>query len=428
MAGTGRLFSRKSPSPDLQPLVWDAGDPWKLWLDVRQDDRDQWKITGSLRRGEERMELTEPAVLVEGGFLVARGTVARLDDGGAFPWITRLLTLKQIPFPDRERDNVMSKLLDLNIVPPLDLDEKLKFEERRMQPKLGLRVTQHREGWGEDYFQALLLLDYGRGWTEAGSAGRGLWLPEERVYMVRDTESEDAAREKLRELGLRPTGEPATAWRMGVKAMPKVARELIHAGWHVEAEGKAFRRPGTTKVDVRSGIDWFELHGEVDYDGQIATLPQLLAAVRRGDTMVRLGDGTYGLLPEEWLGRFAPLGGSGLERRGPPALQAQSGGIAGRAAGCPTRSARRRVVRACARTHADLQRREVGCRSPRASSVNCAIISAKAWAGWSFCVSSASAAVWRTIWVSGKRPRYSPFSKRGAPRVSALRWSWRRNR
>jgi SNF2 family DNA or RNA helicase len=95
--------------------------------------------------------------------------------------------------------------------------------------------------------------------------------------------------------------------------MPRVVRELLHAGWHVEAEGKAFRRPGTTKVDVRSGIDWFELYGEVDYDGQTASLPALLAALRRGDTMVRLGDGTFGLLPEEWLERFAPLAGLGTK-------------------------------------------------------------------------------------------------------------------
>ena len=58
---------------EFRPLTWDEGEPWKLWLDVRQDDRDQWNITGSLRRGEERMELTEPALIVEGGFLVARG-------------------------------------------------------------------------------------------------------------------------------------------------------------------------------------------------------------------------------------------------------------------------------------------------------------------------------------------------------------------
>ncbi len=313
VAATGRLYMRKAASAELLPLAWDEGEPWKLWLDVRQDDRDQWKITGSLRRGEERMELSEPALIVEGGFLVARGKIARLDDAGAFPWITRLITLKQIPFPDRERNNVMSRLLDLHVVPPLDVDEALKFEERRVQPRLGLRVTQHRETWGEEYFQALLLLDYGRGWTVSASAGRGLWFPEERVYLVRDAETEGAARDKLRDLGLRPLSDGASAWRLGLKSMPKVARELIQAGWHVEAEGKAFRRPGTTRVDVRSGIDWFELHGEVDYDGQTASLPQLLAALRRGDTMVRLGDGTYGLLPEEWLERFAPLAGLGTK-------------------------------------------------------------------------------------------------------------------
>jgi superfamily II DNA or RNA helicase len=311
LAASGRLLMRKLASTDLEPLAWDEGEPWKLWLDVRQDERDQWKITGSLRRGPQSMLLTEPLLMVEGGFVITSGKIASLDDGGAFPWITRLIALKQIPFPDRERDSVMSKLLDLNVVPPLDVDEALRFEERRVQPRLGLRVTQHKDTWGQEYFRALLLLDYGTGWTEAAQAGRGFWLAEERVYLLRDADIEAAAREKLKELGLRPSGDDAAAWRLTLRSLPKVVRDLIHAGWHVEAEGKAFRRPGATKVDVRSGIDWFELHGSVDYDGQTATLPQLLAAVRRGDTMVRLGDGTFGLLPEEWLERFAPLAGLG---------------------------------------------------------------------------------------------------------------------
>ena len=178
---------------------------------------------------------------------------------------------------------------------------------------LGLRITQQREVWGEEYFKAIPLLDYGRGWTDSHATGRGLWLPEERVYLVRDPAAEAAAREKLHDLGLRPSDPPGVL-RLSQKSMPKVVRELIHSGWHVEAEGKAFRRPGSTRVDVRSGIDWFELHGAVDYDGQTASLPQLLAAVRRGDTMVKLDDGTYGLLPEEWLERFAPLAGLGARQ------------------------------------------------------------------------------------------------------------------
>jgi SNF2 family DNA or RNA helicase len=53
------------------------------------------------------------------------------------------------------------------------------------------------------------------------------------------------------------------------------------------------------------------LHGEVDYGGATAKLPALLAALRRGENMVRLDDGTYGLLPEEWLSRFGPIAGLG---------------------------------------------------------------------------------------------------------------------
>ena len=311
LAPTGRLMFRDSTRSEPQPVVWEAAAPWKLWLQVRQDERDQWNITGSLRRGEEHMELDEPLLLVEGGFVIAHGKLAPLDDGGVFPWITRLIALKRIPFPDRDRDTVMSKLLELAVVPPLDVDDALKFEERRVSPHLGLRVTQQREAWGEDYFQAHLLFDYGRGWSEPAPSGRGIWFPEERVYLVRDSEAETAAQEKLKDLGLRASANSTTALRLPPKTMPRVVRELLHAGWHVEAEGKAFRRPGATKVDVRSGIDWFELHGEVQYDDQTASLPALLGALRRGDTMVRLGDGTFGLLPEEWLERFAPLAGLG---------------------------------------------------------------------------------------------------------------------
>ena len=72
IAQTGRLAVFSDPM-EFRPLTWDEGEPWKLWLDVRQDERDQWTIEGSLRRGEERMPLSEPTLIVDGGFLLARG-------------------------------------------------------------------------------------------------------------------------------------------------------------------------------------------------------------------------------------------------------------------------------------------------------------------------------------------------------------------
>ena len=43
---------------------------------------------------------------------------------------------------------------------------------------------------------------------------------------------------------------------------------------------------------------------------------ELLEALRRGDKMVRLDDGTYGVLPEEWLRRIGPLAGMGEPEQG----------------------------------------------------------------------------------------------------------------
>ena len=49
--------------------------------------------------------------------------------------------------------------------------------------------------------------------------------------------------------------------------------------------------------------------------------PALLAALRRGEIMVRLDGGTYGLLPEEWLTRFGLIARDTVEEK---ILQLQS--------------------------------------------------------------------------------------------------------
>jgi SNF2 family DNA or RNA helicase len=40
-------------------------------------------------------------------------------------------------------------------------------------------------------------------------------------------------------------------------------------------------------------------------------LPELLAALKRGDNMVKLDDGTYGMLPEEWMKKYGLIAGLG---------------------------------------------------------------------------------------------------------------------
>ena len=61
--------------------------------------------------------------------------------------------------------------------------------------------------------------------------------------------------------------ETEPSWRITANKLPAVVHACLVAGWHIEAEGKVFRRPGEMRVSVASGVDWFELHGEVEYGG-----------------------------------------------------------------------------------------------------------------------------------------------------------------
>ena len=118
--------------------------------------------------------------------------------------------------------------------------------------------------------------------------------------------AERAAFARLQSLGVRRLGDwqsGGTRLDLATSQLAPVVRVLLSEGWRVEAEGRLYHRPGVVSLDVRSGIDWFELHGSVDYGGVSVDLPTLLAAAHRGDSFVPLGDGTLGLLPENWLAR-----------------------------------------------------------------------------------------------------------------------------
>lgn len=63
------------------------------------------------------------------------------------------------------------------------------------------------------------------------------------------------------------------------------------------------------KLDIKggSGIDWFDLKIKVSYGEQLVPLKALRQAILNKQDFVQLGDGTMGILPEEWLKKFRSL-------------------------------------------------------------------------------------------------------------------------
>jgi len=62
---------------------------------------------------------------------------------------------------------------------------------------------------------------------------------------------------------------------------------------------------GTTTLSVSSGIDWFEVNASLTFGEEEVKQRAWIQAIQRGDNYVLLQDGSYGILPQEWLGQIA---------------------------------------------------------------------------------------------------------------------------
>ena len=60
----------------------------------------------------------------------------------------------------------------------------------------------------------------------------------------------------------------------------------------------------TIRTNIASGIDWFEVKVTIAYGDNIVSLQEVKRAILKKERFVKLNDGTIGVLPEEWIGRF----------------------------------------------------------------------------------------------------------------------------
>jgi hypothetical protein len=312
ICATGRCRLRASALLSLEELPalrWDDGEPWQFRLGVERQDRN-WILRGILRRGEEQMDLAEPAILLDSGIVIARGTIARLNDGGSFPWIAALRKQGPIYVPADQVPSLVTEMLQSAHVPEIDWPEELRVEEVSAIPRPILKFSE-RKNWSKAVMQGQLLFDYAGVALPFQGHFRGVYQPETNRYLRRNTALEQNAIRTLADLGLKQ-GQPYYGrtepwWEVAPKKLPGVVRELVRAGWHVEAEGKAFRRASGMRTEFSSGVDWFELHAAVQYDDIEVKLPELLKAIQRGDNLVTLGDGSFGILPEDFLQKYGLL-------------------------------------------------------------------------------------------------------------------------
>ena len=315
MCGTGRCFLRTSAIIDgCTPLAWDDGAPWELCLNVQPDSSGEcYQVNGALRREDGQVEVTQPILLVSGGLVFLNGLVARLQDHGAFEWISLLRAGESLSFPKAEAESFVDTLASLPRQPRLALPAELQFETVSISPTPRLVIKRGKpQVWTRTRLIGELSFDYDGAVISHKEIGSGIYQKDRRRLVERDMAAEESAKARLKQLGFRKGRDYGSEdFDLLPDHLPKVVRVLANESWHIEAEGNLYRTAGALRMEINSGVDWFELEGGAHYGDTQVALPRLLRAIQQGEHTVRLDDGTLGVIPEEWMKKYGLLAGLG---------------------------------------------------------------------------------------------------------------------
>ena len=212
--------------------------------------------------------MSDVILFVPTGLVLFSGLLCRVDTA-ATAWINWIYQHPQVVVPYEDREAFLRTLWQSPALPPVVWPENLALQQVRETPRPasafaspnGIRASLTEMAAEVDFLYGETSVrgqDATAGYC-AGADGRD--GPLDRV-ILRDREAEEARIKELGELPVvlsRSYGRQSDSVRIKAKQLPSIVDQLVASGWQVEAEGKLYRTAGDFRMQVQSGIDWFDL-------------------------------------------------------------------------------------------------------------------------------------------------------------------------
>ncbi len=323
LSASGRLYYQNDRDETLVgPLSWTPDEIWTPQLDVRPDAAgEHFQCTLHLKNGQADLPISQPLMITSQGLMLIGRKLCLLQAEDTIPWIEKFRRQETLSVPRTQIHDFIGKLYELPGLPPLALPEELKIEEVAAPAQCHI-VLRTEEAYyylqDKKKYRAALYFRYLGVDVPAYPLGRGFYVRTQRRYVLRDPEAEKRAQDTLLELGFKSAKESSddVTHEIDADKFTRAVPDLLSRGWHVEADGTLYRAPGSFSFHISTGIDWFELDGACDFENQKATLPSLLAALKKKQSLIELPDGTFGVIPEPLLKKYAFLAQLGEMKEG----------------------------------------------------------------------------------------------------------------
>ncbi|MEA2336045.1 MAG: hypothetical protein QOE82_52 [Thermoanaerobaculia bacterium] len=301
----------------VRTIAWDDGPPWTLRVAIVNDAAEsKYRIVATIERDGETLPLERVEQSLP-GILIAGGRASRFDDGGRGAWLDALRANPSIEIPHADADRFRQALLRAPIA-NIELPEELGWSLIDVRPRPILSLQ--NQAWTSELSGQL---DFIYDDWRVSSRSEEMQSTIGRKLIRRSRAIEDELRGRLGALGVISTWD---GYRVRQSQVEEIAWKLSAEGWSVELDSAQIRVADDFDVEISSGIDWFDLNVSASFDEMQVKLPELLAAAEGNRSLLRLSDGSFGIMPSSWMESLAPaleLGkreGSGVRFRPSQAL------------------------------------------------------------------------------------------------------------
>lgn len=250
--------------------------------------------------------------LGETGLFITQQGVGKANLYEAFPLIASFVGLQNSLQSISSTELFVQRLLGRSSFPKQDLPSDLIFPEAEIHPigHLFFRPAKFKFN-GAEWLHAELSFEYAGLKIPEENSAKQLIDRQHRTVIPRQWQEEYRLREQLLSLHFRYAEKAINeeiGWKLAPKHLDEVVKTLLPQQWQIIAEGKSYRLPTEKKIQITThSNDWFEIQGGINFAGEFIPLPQLLEMIKKQQNIIILGDGSFGVLPVEWLMNYTIL-------------------------------------------------------------------------------------------------------------------------
>ena len=305
LAETGRVYVFPEEGKEAAPITRDDGPPLEFNLLIeRIPKRGDYHLTSRfVRDGKTLLYKSQVLLITEGekGYLIRRsGRMSVVNFAGGASWLRALRRGRFRHVPRKKIPTLLRIFERSTTLPPIHFPGQLKIARiEGLDPRPELKLES-----GPQEVTAEVAFRYGEDLVRAARPGSRFFSMRNRKLIVRNLDGEGAHAINLLKQGF--MYDPKThLFSLSADRLAVAAPELFELGWTLHGKKMPFRPPTDMEVSVETGPDYIDVTVVVHFGDQTVDVVTLLDAMKQGNRMIPLKQGTIGVLPGEWLEKNA---------------------------------------------------------------------------------------------------------------------------